>query len=76
VGDVAARPLFEGRFWITDPEAGFFDAELFPSGSSTDPGIVPQPAFRGRGWVQVDGAGEALIFIGDNRSTGLTLIAR
>ena len=63
---------FQGRFWLTDAEAGFFDFELRAS-AATRPTEV---AYRGRGWLQIDAEGEALIMVGDDSHTGLGLIAR
>ncbi|MGQ0799332.1 MAG: hypothetical protein ACT4NL_04355 [Pseudomarimonas sp.] len=63
---------FQGRYWLTDAEAGFFDFEL----RERETRVAPEIAYRGRGWLQVDGQGEALIMVGDDGHTGLGLIAR
>jgi hypothetical protein len=67
---------YTGRFWLTDPDAGFFDMELTPSDSPSAMVVVQPSVFRGRGWIQIDGAGEAMVFISNDRHSGLSVIAR
>lgn len=61
-----------GRYWLADAEQGFLDFEL----TDVDTVISPKVAYRGRGWLQSDGQGDALIMVGDDGYTGFGLIAR
>ncbi len=61
-----------GRYWSNDTEAGWFDFEL----RHVDGGRAPDVAYRGRGWLQGDVDGEALLMVGDDGHTGFGLIAR
>jgi hypothetical protein len=69
-GDSMSSPCrFSGRYWLIDSEAGFFDFEL------TDQ-LNAGATYRGRGWMEVDTQGEAVVLIGDNGYTGMAFKAR
>lgn len=60
---------YSGRYWMADAAAGFLDFELTDS-------TAPAASYRGKGWLQIDAEGEALVLVGDNDHTALALIAR
>ena len=61
-----------GRYWLVDGEEGFLDFELFGVKNGRAEGL----AYRGRGWLQADADGEAIVLVGDDGYSGLGLIAR
>jgi hypothetical protein len=64
--------VLQGRYWLSDSEGGFFDFEL----RRTDGDGASALPFRGKGWLQNDSDGDAIVLVGNNGYVGLGLIAR
>lgn len=72
IGPDQDRCRLAGRYWLVDGEAGFFEFAL-----RGDEAIrAAERSYRGRGWLQSDAEGEAIVLVGSDGHSGVRLIAR
>jgi len=72
IGPDQDRCRLAGRYWLVDGQAGFFEFAL-----RGDEAIrAADRVYRGRGWLQNDAEGEAIVLVGSDGHSGFGLFAR